>query len=313
MSDSSASRSGPSPPVPFSRSRRQLGKERLITVLLAACAGFSALIMVAIVLVLLMETIGFFMEVSIWEFFTATRWTPLFREKHFGILPLFMGSALVTVGAAVLALPSGVLTAIFLSEHGSPRIRGMLRGALEVLAGIPTVVYGYFALTFVTPLIRAVFPGAGIFNAVSASIVLGIMILPTVALLSQDALRAVPGSLKEAAYALGASPAEVTLRVVIPAGLSGILASFILAVSRAFGETMVVAIAAGSSSRLTLNPLDSVQTLTAYILQAGQGHMVGGSLEYRTLFAVGMTLFVITMGMSSASQWLLARFRPEGP
>lgn len=297
---------------PLSRDPAQVRAERFIAVALAACAGVSTLIMAGMVLVLFTETVGFFSRVSIWEFFTATRWTPLFREKHFGILPLLGGSVLVTMGAALLALPSGLLTAVFMSERASPRLRGFLKGVLEVLAGIPTVVYGYFALTFVTPLLRTVFPGAGIFNAASASMALGIMILPTVATLSEDALRAVPAGLREAAFALGASPTEMATRVVIPAALPGILASFILAVSRAFGETMVVVIAAGNSPRLTLNPLEPVQTMTAYILQAGQGHLVGGTLDYRTLFAVGMMLFVITMGMSSAGQWVLSRFRLEG-
>lgn len=294
------------------RDASQVRKERIITALLAGSAGVSVLVMVGIVLVLLRETIAFFAQVSILEFLTAVEWTPLFREKHFGILPLLLGSILVTLGAALLAVPAGVLTAVFLSEYASPGAQRILRGALEVLSGIPTVVYGYFALTLLTPLLRTVFPGAGIFNAASASMALGIMVLPTVALLSHDALRVVPRSLKDAAYALGATPAEVTGRVVIPAGLPGILASFVLATSRAFGETMVVAIAAGSSPSLTLNPLDSVQTMTAYILQAGQGNIVAGTLDYRTLFAVGMMLFLATMGMNTASRWLVRRFQREG-
>ena len=291
----------------LSRSPGQLRKERAITFALAACGGVSLLVMAGMILILLRETIGFFSQVSIWEFFTATEWTPLFREKHFGILPLLAGSVLVTVGAAIFAIPVGVLTAVYMNEYASPGKRRILKGTLDILAGIPTVVYGYFALTLVTPVIRAIFPGAGVFNAASASLALGVMVLPTVATLSEDALRAVPRSLKEAAYALGASPGEVTARVVIPAGLSGILTSFILAASRAFGETMVVAIAAGNSPRLTLDPLASVQAMTAYILQAGQGHLVAGTLEYQTFFAVGMVLFLITMGMNSVSQWVLKR------
>ena len=309
-----------SPPAPvlrdhgsLSRDPGQVRREGLVTVLLAACAGISVLAMVGILFVLLRETVGFFTQVSLLEFFTATEWTPLFREKRFGILPLLMGSIMVTVGAALLAIPAGVLTAIFMSEFASPGIRRWLRGVLEILTGIPTVVYGYFALTLITPLIRTIFPGAGIFNAASAAIALGIMVLPTVALLSLDALQAVSSSLKEAAYALGARPVDVTIRVAIPAAMSGILASFLLAASRAFGETMVVAIAAGNSPSLNLDPLDSVQALTAYILQAGQGNILPGTLDYQTLFAVGAVLFVVTMGMNLGSQWILGRMRREGP
>jgi len=296
----------------FIRDRGQIRTEGAIAVALAACAAVSVLVMVIMVLVLFREAVGFFSEVSLWEFMTALRWTPLFREKHFGILPLLTGSLLVVVGAAVLALPAGFMAAVYLSEHAGRPMGNLLRTALGVLAGIPTVVYGYFALTLVTPVIRGLFPAAGTFNAASASIALGMMILPTVALLSDDALRGVPASLREAALALGATPGDVVLRVVVPAALPGILVSFILAISRALGETMVVAIAAGNSANLTVNPLDSVQTMTAYILQAAQGNMVGGTLDYRTLFAVGMLLFILTVGMTSASRWILARFGREG-
>jgi phosphate transport system permease protein len=212
-----------------------------------------------------------------------------------------------------VAIPAGTLTAIYMSEYASRRIRVILKGGMGVLAGIPTVIYGYFALTLVTPLLRTVFPSAGVFNAASASLALGIMVLPTVATLSHDALRGVPGSLREGALALGATPAQVTARVTIPASLSGILAAFVLAISRAFGETMVVAIAAGNSPRIVLNPLESVQALTAYILQAGQGNILAGTLDYRTLFAVGMMLFLITMAMNSVSQWVLSRSGRGGP
>lgn len=296
----------------LSRNPGQVRRERVITFVLATCGGLSLLVMVGFILVLLRETAGFFSQVSAWEFFTATEWTPLFREKHFGILPLVAGSFLVTVGAALVALPTGILTAVYMSEYTSRGTRVLLKSTMEVLAGIPTVVYAYFALTLVTPLLRTVFPGAGAFNAASASLVLGVMVLPTVATLSDDALRGVPRSLKDAAFALGATPAQVTTRVTIPASLSGILASFVLATSRAFGETMVVAVAAGNSPRIVLNPLESVQTLTAYILQAGQGNIAAGTLEYRTLFAVGMMLFLITVGMNFASQWVLSRSRPGG-
>lgn len=308
----SPSHATPGTDIPLTRPPDQVRRERLVAFLLAACGGVSVLVMAGMILVLLTETVRFFSQVSVWEFFTATRWTPLFRDKHFGILPLLTGSVLVTVGAALVAVPAGTLTAIYMSEYASRRVRLILKGAMGVLAGIPTVIFGYFALTLVTPLLRTVFPSAGVFNAASASLALGVMVLPTVATLSEDALRGVPGSLREGALALGATPAQVTARVTIPASFSGILAAFVLAISRAFGETMVVAIAAGNSPRIVLNPLESVQALTAYILQAGQGNILAGTLDYRTLFAVGMMLFLITMAMNSVSQWIFSRSGGRG-
>jgi len=277
--------------------------------LLAFCAGISVLATVGIVLVLLSEAIGFFSQVSVVEFFTETRWTPLFREKHFGILPLLTGSVLVALGAAVVALPGGLLTAIFLSEHAAPRVRSVLRPLLDGMAGIPTVVYGFFAVTFVTPSLQAIIPGLGTFSALAAALTLGIMVLPTVASLSEEALRSVPDTLREAAIGLGATPGEVTTRLVVPVAAPGIALSFMVGLARAFGETMVVAMAAGSVPRLTLNPLDSVQTLSAYILQSAQGNVVPGSLDYRTLFAVGLVLFLVTVAMNLAGQWVLHRYR----
>lgn len=245
------------------------------------------------------------------EFLTDTRWEPMFQEKHFGVLPLLSGSFMVAGGAGLLALPVGLLTAIFLSEYAGPRLRQVLKPILEILAGIPTVVYGYFALTFVTPLLRTILPGTEIFNAASASVVVGVMIIPTVSSLSEDALRAVPSSLREGAYGLGATKLEVSTRVVVPAALSGIIASFILAISRAIGETMAVTIAAGNLPNMTLNPFESIQTMTAYIVQVSLGDTPQGTIVYRTLFAVGMTLFLITLAMNVVSQWVLARFREE--
>jgi len=221
------------------------------------------------------------------------------------------GSFVVAAGAALLAIPVGLLSAIFLSEYAGHRLRGVLKPVLEILAGIPTVVYGYFALTFITPLLRTVYPATEIFNAASAAIVVGIMIVPTVSSLSEDALRAVPTALREGAYALGATKMEVSLRVVVPSALSGIIASFILGLSRALGETMAVAIAAGNMPNLTLNALESMQTMTAYIVQASLGDTPHGSIGYRTIFAVAMTLFLITLAMNVLSQWVLARFREE--
>jgi phosphate transport system permease protein len=297
------------PDLTFRRSRNV--KEQLIGWVLYACAAASTLITVGVVLVLLRETLAFFADVSLWDFLTDTRWQPMFQDRHFGVLPLLAGSLMVAVGAGLIALPIGLLTAVFVSEYAGERTRRLLKPVLEILAGIPTVVYGYFALTLVTPLLRVVFPGTDVFNAAAASIVVGIMIIPTVSSLSEDALRAVPLSLREGAHALGATKLEVSTRVVVPAALSGIIASFILAISRAIGETMAVTIAAGNLPNLTLNPLESIQTMTAYIVQASLGDTPQGTLVYRTLFAVGMTLFLITLGMNIVSQWVLARFREE--
>jgi len=293
----------------FRRSRNL--KEQVIGLVLFASAAASTLITVGIVAVLLRETVSFFSHVSPAEFFLGTEWTPLFRDPHFGVLPLMAGSFVVAAGAAVLAVPVGLLSAIYLSEYAGLRLRGVLKPVLEILAGIPTVVYGYFALTFITPLLRSVFPATEIFNAASAAIVVGIMIVPTVSSLSEDALRAVPDALREGAYGLGATKMEVSLRVVVPSALSGIIASFILGLSRAVGETMAVAIAAGNMPNLTLNALESMQTMTAYIVQASLGDTPHGSVGYQTIFAVGMTLFLITLGMNVLSQWVLARFREE--
>ena len=293
----------------FKRTRNV--KEQAIGAFLFLCAAVSTLVTVGIVGVLLTETISFFRVVSPVDFFTGTQWTPLFQDAQFGILPLLSGSFLVAAGAALVALPLGLLSAIFLAEYSGPRLRGVLKPVLEILAGIPTVVYGYFALTFITPLLRSVFPETDVFNAASAALVVGIMIVPTVSSLSDDALRAVPAALRQGAYGLGATRFEVSTRVVVPAALSGILASFILGISRAIGETMAVTIAAGNMPNLTLNGLESIQTMTAYIVQASLGDTPHGSIGYQTLFAVGMTLFVITLGMNILSQWVMARFREE--
>jgi phosphate transport system permease protein len=283
--------------------------ERIVGWVLFACAAASTLVTVGIVVVLASETVAFFSEVSLLEFVTETRWTPNFQEQHFGIAPLLAGSLLVAGGAAVIALPVGLLTAIFLSEYAPRRLRAVLKPVLEILAGIPTVVYGYFALTFITPLLRTFLPGTDVYNAASASIVVGIMVIPMVSSLSEDALRAVPAALREGAYALGATKLEVSTRVVVPGALSGILASFILALSRAIGETMAVTIAAGNLANLTLNPLESIQTMTAFIVQVSLGDTPQGSVVYRSLFAVGMTLFLITLVMNVVSQKILRRFR----
>ncbi len=287
---------------------------RLETVIewgLFACAAVSALTTAGIVLVLLGETLAFLRDVPLLEFLTGTEWTPLFATKRFGVLPLVGGTLLVSGIAMAVSLPAGLLSAIYLSEYANPRVRRIVKPLLEVLAGVPTVVYGYFALMFVTPALQQVIPGLAGFNALSPGIVMGIMILPLVSSLSEDALHGVPTGLREGAYALGATRLQTTLRVVVPAALSGITAAFILAVSRAVGETMVVAIAAGQQPRLTASPLVPVETMTAYIVQVSLGDTPAGTLEYRTIFAVGMLLFLGTFLLNLASAWLRERFREE--
>ncbi len=292
--------------------RRATGRgERLIEVFLAGCAGVTGLATLGVLVVLLGHSVAFFAEVPLGAFLFGTRWEPMFEDPRFGVLPLVSGSLLVAGGAALVALPTGVLSAIFLSEYAGPRARGVLKPLLEVLAGIPTVVYGYFALTFVTPLLRTLVPGTGVFNAASASLVVGVMIIPTVASLSEDAMRAVPDSLRAASLGLGATRMETAVRVVVPSAVSGIVASFVLGVSRALGETMAVTIAAGSLPNLTLDPFSSVQTMTAYIVQVSLGEAAQGTVVYRSLFAVGTTLFLMTLAMNLLSQWVVARFRPE--
>jgi len=284
-------------------------REAIIRAVLLLFSIVSIFTTLGIIAVLLQETILFFREVSIVEFFTETRWTPLFASKKFGVLPLVNGTILVAAGAMFIALPLGLLAAIYLSEYASDRARKVLKPLLEILAGVPTVVYGYFALTFVTPILQSIWPETQTFNALSASIVMGFMILPLVASLSEDAMSAVPQSLRQAAYALGATRLEVTLRTVVPAALSGISAAFILAVSRAIGETMIVAIAAGQQPKLTLNPLQSIETMTAYIVQVSLGDTPQQSIAYKTIFAVGMLLFVMTLIMNLISHWLTRRYR----
>ncbi|UCG77055.1 MAG: phosphate ABC transporter permease subunit PstC [Gemmatimonadota bacterium] len=285
--------------------------ESSIGAVLLLCGLVSILTTVGIVVVLITESIGFFREVGLVEFVTGTRWAPLFRDQAFGILPLLNGTLLIAAGSSLVALPVGLLSAIYLSEYATPRVRQIVKPVLEVLAGIPTVVYGYFALTFVTPILRVFFPGTGIFNAASGAIVVGIMIIPMVSSLSEDALSAVPRALREAAYGLGATKFEVATRVVVPAALSGIVASFILAISRAVGETMAVTLAAGATPRMTLSFLESIQTMTAYIVQVSLGETPHGTLEYSTIFAVGLSLFVITLSMNLISQRVTRRFREE--
>jgi phosphate transport system permease protein len=273
------------------------------------CAAVSVATTAGIILVLTKETVGFLSEVPVTDFLFGTRWTPLLEPKSFGVLPLVNGTLLIVFGAALIAVPIGLASAIYLSEYAKSGVRSFFKPILEVLAGIPTVVYGYFALTFITPVLQIVIPSTQVFNAASASIVVGVMILPMVASLCDDALRAVPLSLREGAYALGATSFETTTRVVVPGALSGVVAAFVLAISRALGETMAVTLAAGATPKLTLNPLESIQTMTAYIVQVSLGDTPAGTLEYRTLFAVGALLFVITFLSNIAANRVMRHFR----
>lgn len=278
---------------------------------LLVCAALSVFTTVGIVLILAVETFGFLRQVPILEFLTGTEWTPLFANQRFGVLPLVAGTMLVSLIAMLVALPMGLLSAVYLSEYARPGFRRVIKPTLEILAGVPTVVYGYFALMFVTPLLQQVLPGLAGFNALSPGIVMGIMILPLVSSLSEDAMRAVPRGLREGAYALGATRMQTAIRVVVPAAFSGITAAFILAASRAIGETMIVAIAAGQQPRLTGNPFVPVETMTAYIVQVSLGDTPQGTLEYQTIFAVGMLLFIMTFALNLVSTWLRDRFRQE--
>ena len=285
--------------------------ETLIERTLFACALVSVLTTAGIIAVLAVETYQFFKVAPIVEFLTGTEWTPLFADQKFGVLPLVLGTLLVSAIAMAVALPMGLLSAIYLSEYADARLRRVLKPLLEILAGVPTVVYGYFALLFVTPILQQAIPSLAGFNALSPGIVMGIMILPLVASLSEDAMRGVPNGLREGALALGATRMQTSLSVVVPAAFSGITAAFILAVSRAVGETMIVAIAAGQQPRLTLDPRVPIETMTAYIVQVSLGDSPAGTLEYRTIFAVGMLLFLGTFGLNLVSTWLRERFREE--
>lgn len=283
--------------------------EHIVEWLLFACAFLSIAVTIGIVGVLIMETMNFFKVVSLKEFFTGTEWTPLFAQKHFGILPLFTGTFLTTFIAMFVAVPLGLLSAIYLSEYAPEWIRVLLKPALELLAAVPTVVYGYFALLFVTPLLQTVIPSLSGFNALSPGIVMGFMITPIIASLSEDALHAVPMSLREAALGLGATRWQAIFFVVIPTAFSGITSSLLLGIARAVGETMIVAIAAGLQPRFTLNPLVPVETATAYIVQVSMGDTPAGTIEYSTIFTVGMALFLVTFGFNVFGAVLREKFR----
>ena len=294
-------------------SRRRLQRvvrEAPIISILFLCALLSVATTVGIVLVLLTEAIPFFQKVSVLSFLTGTDWTPLFAIKSFGVLPLLSATAFIATMALAVAFPVGLLTAIYLSEYAPELVRGIVKPILEVLAGIPTVVYGFFAITFISPhIIRPLFQTDSIFNAVSASIAMGVMLIPMVVSLSDDAMRAVPSTLREGAHALGASRFQVSTRIVVPAALSGIVASGLLALSRAVGETMIVTIAAGGIPNLSWEPLAAMQTMTAYIMEVAMGDTPRGTVEYESIFGVGILLFVFTLVINLLAQGLLAKFR----
>jgi len=285
-------------------------QEKIIEVILFCCALVSILTTLGIVFIIFQVTFEFFQKVSFAQFFLDTRWTPLFADRHFGVWPLINGTLLTTVIAMFTAIPLGLSAAIYLSEYASPKLAAILRPDAELLAGVPTVVYGFFALLFVTPVLRSFLP-LEIFNALSAGLMMGMMIIPTISSISLDAMQSVPRSLREGAYAIGVTKLETTIQVVLPAALSGISAAILLGVSRAVGETMTVLIAAGQEPRPTLNPEQSVATMTAYMAQISGGDSPRGSINYQTLYAVGAVLFLITLALNIFGYWIANRYKEK--
>ena len=300
---------GAQPDLARLRAERTRWSEVIVKALLGLCALVSVATTIAIIIALVEPSIEFFREVSIVDFFSGERWAPLFEPASFGVQPLLIGTLVVTFWACVVCLPCGLGAAIYMSEYAHPRIRSVLKPALEVLAGIPTVVFGFFALTFFTPLLQDLGLGVNVFNALSAGLVVGVMLIPVVASVSEDAMAAVPQELRDGAYALGSTRLQVSTRVVVPAAISGIIASFVLAISRAVGETMIVLIAAGGLAQITFDPREQVQTMTAFIGATGIGDVPTGSVEYKTIFAVGLALFVITFAMNILSIRLVRKYR----
>jgi phosphate transport system permease protein len=277
--------------------------------ILLLCVSVTVLTTLCVVGILGKESIAFFSQVPIVDFLFGTRWEPLLEPKSFGVLPLVCGTFLIAVGAMIIALPAGLIIATYLNEFASGELRSVIKPVLEILAGIPTIVYGYFALTFITPLLKMIFPDMQIFNAASGAIVVGIMILPMISSLSDDAFRAIPTTLRDGAYALGATPYEVTTQIILPAAKSRVAASVVLAISRAIGETMAVTLAAGATPKMTLNPLESIQTMTAYIVQVSLGDTPAGGIEYQTCFAVAGLLFVMTFTMNLVGNHFIVKGR----
>jgi len=295
----------------FLRIRKSKRVEKLLWPVLASAGLFSILVTALIIYVLFHETWQFFKIVSVFDFLTGAKWEPLLEPKSFGVLPLISGTALITLGAAIISIPTGVLVGVYLSEYANPTFRRWIKPVLEILAGIPTIVYGFFALTFVTPIIKTILPDTEIFNALSGSIVVGIMILPMVASLADDAFLALPQGLKHGAYALGATSFEVVRGVLIPATFARLMAAFILAISRAIGETMAVTLASGSNPQLTLNPLHSIQTMTSYIVQVALGDTPAGGVEYMTSYAVASLLFVMTFSLNVIGHRIMIKSRKK--
>ncbi|MBA2331892.1 MAG: phosphate ABC transporter permease subunit PstC [Actinobacteria bacterium] len=288
--------------------RRRIGED-VVKGVLALCALVSVAPTVGIVVALFVPAIEFFREVSLVDFLTGTNWSPLFEPASFGVLPLVAGTLLVTAIASLVAMPLGLGAAVYMSEYASPRARGIIKPAFELLAGIPTIVFGYFALTFVTPLLRDIGVPVDIFNTLSAGLVMGVMLLPTVASLSEDAMGAVPRDLRDGAYALGSTKVQVATRIVVPAAVSGIVASFVLAISRAVGETMIVLVAMGQQPNLSFDPREAAEAMTAFIAATGAGDVPTGSTEYKTIFAVGATLFLMTLVMNVFAIRLVRKYR----
>lgn len=283
--------------------------ERIIEKGLLGVSAITVAITLIIVIILFSETIQFFGEVSIVEFFTGTQWTPTLVPKHFGILPLVSGTLMIAIGSSIISLPIGLGSAIYLSEYANPHVRKVVKPMLELLAGVPSIVYGFFALTTITPFLQWLLPNTEVFNAASASIAVGIMTIPMVASLSEDAMMAVPDSIRKGAYALGATRFEVSTKVIIPATISSIASAFVLAVSRAIGETMIVAIAAGQNPIMTLNPLQSIQTMTGFMVNLALGDIQQGTIEFKTIFAVGALLFTITLIMNVLARKIVKKFQ----
>ena len=300
---------GPQPePIRLRAEGRRWG-EGVVKVTLGLCALVSVLTTIGIIIALVVPSIEFFREVSIVDFFSGDRWAPLFEPASFGVQPLLVGTLVVTFWACLVCLPCGLGAAIYMSEYARPRTRNILKPALETLAGIPTVVLGFFALTFVTPQLQRFGLDVGVFNVLAAGIAVGVLLIPVVASVSEDAMAAVPQELRDGAYGLGATRLQVSTRIVVPAALSGIIASFVLAISRAIGETMIVLIAAGGLAQIAFDPREQAQTMTAFIGATGIGDVPTGSIEYKTIFAVGLTLFVITFFMNMISIRLVRKFR----
>jgi phosphate transport system permease protein len=288
--------------------RRHLG-ERVIEFVLLASALVAVATTLGIVFILVRESLSFFAEVPLWDFLTDTQWTPLFSDAHFGIVVLLSGTLASSLIALLVAIPLGTVIAIYLSEFASERVRELWKPVLELLAGIPTIIYGYFALFFLTPLLQTFIPGLPGFNLLSAGLVMGIMIVPYISSISEDAMRAVPMALREGSYAMGATRLQTALNVVVPAAFSGIAAAYILGISRAVGETMIVAVAAGMQPNLTLDPTQPAATITAFIVQVAKGDLPYGSIGYQTIFAAGLTLFLVTLVFNLLGFWLKRRFR----